>query len=292
LPAELPPPPVVEEPMHIVRTILPVVPRIRYDVDLFEQLNAEYASRPLVPEPRRYDHEAMLASAIARLRAVHRATDLRDKTVLEIGCGGGYELWYAATSLGADAWGIDVVERRSWDALAGERVHLQVVDMAASNPFAEGTFDRAMSFTAWEHIEHPYRMLVETHRVLRPGGLFWMKANLHRGPQASHLYRHILFPFPHLLFSDDVIADALARRGVEVDGAAWVNRLTWAHYEAYFREVGFRILALRFRETALDEELYERFHHVLGRYPRWELSKDFFEVVLERGDPPLHSSHR
>ena len=196
LPAELPPPPVVEEPMHIVRTILPVVPRIRYDVDLFEQLNAEYASRPLVPEPRRYDHEAMLASAIARLRAVHRATDLRDKTVLEIGCGGGYELWYAASSLGADAWGIDVVERRSWEALAGERVHLQVVDMAASNPFAEGTFDRAMSFTAWEHIEHPYRMLVETHRVLRPGGLFWMKANLHRGPQASHLYRHILFPFP------------------------------------------------------------------------------------------------
>ena len=88
-----------------------------------------------------------------------------------------------------------------------------------------------------------------------------------------------------------MIADALARRGVEVDGAAWVNRLTWAHYEAYFREVGFRILALRFRETPLDEELYERFHHVLGRYPRWELSRDFFEVVLERGDPPLHTSH-
>jgi SAM-dependent methyltransferase len=292
LPDELPAPPVVEEPMDIVRSILPVNPRIRYDVDLFEQLNAEYATRPLVPEPRRYDHEAMLASAIARLRAVHRATDLRDKTILEIGCGGGYELWYAATSLGADAWGVDVVERRSWEALAGERVHLQVADMAAGNPFAEGTFERAMSFTAWEHIEHPYRMLVETHRVLRPGGLLWMKANLHRGPQASHLYRHIMFPFPHLLFSDDVIADALARRGVEVEGAAWVNRLTWAQYEDYFREVGFRILALRFRETPLDEEFYERFHDVLGRYPRWELSKDFFEVVLERGDPPVPTPRR
>ena len=234
----------------------------------------------------------MLESAIGRLGAVHRATDLRAKTVLDIGCGGGYELWYAATSLGADAWGVDVVERRSWEALAGEHVHLQVADLAAGNPFAAQSFDRAMSFTAWEHIEHPYRMLVETHRVLRPGGLFWMKANLHRGPQASHLYRDIMFPFPHLLFSDDVIADALARRGVEVDGAAWVNRLTWAQYEAYFRAVGFRILALRFRETPLDEEFYERFHHVLGRYPRWELSRDFFEVVLERGDPPVPTPHR
>ena len=113
-----------------------------------------------------------------------------------------------------------------------------------------------------------------------------MKANLHRGPQASHLYRDIPFPFPHLLFSDEVISEALAKRGKSVPGVAWVNRLTWAHYEQYFREVGFRIRALRFRETPLDEEFYLRFEDILGRYPRWELTKDFFEVVLEKVDPP------
>jgi SAM-dependent methyltransferase len=271
--------------MQSVHSSVPDRPKVRYDVELFAQLNAEYAERPLVPAPRRYDHEAMIESAVGRLRGVHRAIDLANRKVLEVGCGGGYELWYAAHALGADAWGVDVVERRSWPALAGDRVHLQVADLATLNPFAADTFDRAMSFTVWEHVLHPYRMLVETHRVLRPGGLFWMKANLHRGPQASHLYRHITFPFPHLLFSDDVISDALARRGVEVDGSAWVNRLTWAHYEDYFREIGFRILALRFRETPLDEEFYQRFHDVLGRYPRWELSRDFFEVVLEKGEP-------
>ena len=69
-------------------------------------------------------------------------------------------------------------------------------------------------------------------------------------------------------------------------GAAWVNRLTWAQYERYFREVGFRMLALRFRETPLDEEFYRRFEDVLGRYPRWELTRDFFEVVLEKAVPP------
>ena len=313
-PTELPRPPVIDMPMDPLAPAAPdaapapavspamgtvpraparaAPPRIRFDAELFEQLNAEYADRPLVPAPRRYDHEAMIESAVGRLRGVHRAIDLADRTLLEVGCGGGYELWHAAHALGADAWGVDVVERRSWSALRGDRVHLQVADLATANPFAPDTFERAMSFTVWEHVLHPYRMLVETHRVLRPGGLFWMKANLHRGPQASHLYRHIAFPFPHLLFSDDVISEALARRGVEVDGAAWVNRLTWAHYEDYFREIGFRILALRFRETPLDEAFYERFQDVLGRYPRWELSRDFFEVVLEKGDPPARPGPR
>ncbi len=284
---EAPPlPPLVERPMDVVRTLLPEAPRGAFDVALFERLNAEYADRPLVPEPRRYDHEAMIESAVGRLRGVHRAIDLAGRTVLEVGCGGGYEVWLAAHALGADAWGVDVAERRAWPALVGPRVHLQVADLATGSPFPPGTFDRAMSFTVWEHVEHPYRMLVETHRALRPGGLFWMKANLHRGPQASHLYRHIAFPFPHLLFSDDVISEALARKGVDVSGAAWVNRLTWAQYEDYFRAIGFRVLALRFRETPLDEAFYERFRDVLGRYPRWELSRDFFEVVLEKVDPP------
>jgi len=264
----------------------PSPPRTRFDVALFEELNAEYADHPLVAAPRRYDHAAMIESAVGRLRGVHRAVDLAGRRVLEVGCGGGYELWYAAHALGADAWGVDVVERRAWTALRGERVHLQVADLSSASPFEDAWFDRAMSFTVWEHVEHPWAMLRATHRALRPGGLFWLKANLHRGPQASHLYRHISFPFPHLLFSDEVIAEALARKGVQVDGAAWVNRLTWAQYEDYFREIGFRVLALRFRETPLDEAFYARFEDVLGRYPRWELSRDFFEVVLERADPP------
>jgi hypothetical protein len=52
------------------------------------------------------------------------------------------------------------------------------------------------------------------------------------------------------------------------------------------------MLALRFRETPLDEEFYRRFEDQLGRYPRWELTKDFFEVVLERVDPPAAPAPR
>ena len=290
LPDPLPEPPEIEAPMNIVRSVLPAGPQNRYDVALFERLCLEYADRPLVPNPRRYDRDAMAESARGRLNGVHRAIDLSGAKLLEVGCGGGFELWYAAHSLGADAWGVDVAERRSWPHLRGDRVHLLLADLSAENPFEPDTFDRAMSFTVWEHVEHPFRLLVETHRVLKPGALFWMKANLYRGPQASHLYRDIPFPFPHLLFSDEVISEGLARRGKSVTGAAWVNRLTWAQYEQYFREVGLRMLALRFRETPLDEEFYRRFEDLLGRYPRWELTKDFFEVVLEKVEPPVEAT--
>jgi SAM-dependent methyltransferase len=286
LPDPLPELPAIEAPMDIVRSILRAGPQNRYDVALFEQLCLEYADRPLVPNPRRYDHDAMVESARGRLNGVHRAIDLSGAKLLEVGCGGGFELWYAAHALGADAWGVDVVERRSWPHLRSDRVHLLLADLSAENPFEPDTFDRAMSFTVWEHVEHPHGLLVQTHRVLRPGALFWMKANLYRGPQASHLYRDIPFPFPHLLFSDEVISEALAKRGKSVTGSAWVNRLTWAQYEVYFREVGFRVRALRFRETPLDEEFYLRFEDLLGRYPRWELTRDFFEVVLEKVESP------
>ena len=59
LPDPLPEPPAIEAPMDVVRSILPAGPANRYDVALFEQLCREYAGRPLVPNPRRYDRDAM-----------------------------------------------------------------------------------------------------------------------------------------------------------------------------------------------------------------------------------------
>ena len=40
--------------------------------------------------------------------------------------------------------------------------------------------------------------------------------------------------------------------------------------------------SLRFREAPLDEPFYARFSDILGRYPRWDLERDFFDVVLEK----------
>jgi SAM-dependent methyltransferase len=253
-----------------------------YDVELLEKLNAEYADRPLVPRPPKYDPDSLTRNARRRTLWVHNMVDLADKRTLEIGCGNGYETWHVGQHLAADSYGVDVTEYGAWQSLASERVHFACADMAADNPFEENFFDRVVSHTVWEHVLHPHKLLAETYRVLQPGGLAWMNANLYAGPQASHRYRDIYFPWPHLLFSDDVIKEWDALHGHSGRGAAWVNRLSYYHYQHYFDLIGFRLRHLKFTETPIDEAFYSRFEDVLGRYPRWDLTKDFFIAVLEK----------
>ena len=120
---------------------------------------------------------------------------------------------------------------------------------------------------------HPDRTAPTTHVI---------SANLYRSQVGSHLYRDLYFPWPHLLFTDDVIKDFYRRRGMTERGSSWVNKLTWDHYERSFETIGFNVKMLRFSEREVDEEFYKRFEDVLGRYPRFDLTKDFFNVVLEK----------
>lgn len=254
-----------------------------YDIDLFEKLNDEYASKPIVPAPQGKDTARRADRARSRLTSIHQAINLAAPLrVLEFGCGAGYEIWYLANHLGADAYGVDVVERAAWASLAGERAHYECADLARQQPFAADFFDRVISFSVFEHVQHPFAALTELHRIMKPGALAWISANLYRSAVASHLYHEVHFPYPHLLFTDDVIKEFYRRRGEKPRGASWVNKLTWLEYERHFRDLGFEIRMLRFSERGLDEEFYARFEDVLGRYPRWDLTKDFFNVVLEK----------
>jgi SAM-dependent methyltransferase len=278
-----PEPPQIDEAASIVRSIYDTGERPPLmDLALLEALNEEYRSRPLVPEPLKYDQASREERARRRLLDVHRSVDVADKRVLELGCGGGFEVWYLSHQFGSDAWGVDVNEVKSWARLEDDRTHYVCADLASEQPFEAGFFDRIYSFSVLEHVVHPWAMLNELFRILRPGGLAYLNANLHRGPRASHIYRELYFPFPHLLFSDDVIREFREKHSGRSAGASWVNRLTWSQYEDYFRQIGFVTLALRFLETPLDEAFYDRFDNILGRYPRWDLTKDFFNVVLEK----------
>ena len=292
-----PPPPVGEtwpEPPAIVSPFLAAEPAsgpprepTHFDIDLFERLQAEYADHPLAPTAPQYDAASLTERSRRRLLAIHDHIGLAGQTVLEVGCGAGYESWFLAHHFGSDAWGIDISPRNAWPALRGERVHLVEGDISVRGSLPEATFDRAISFTVWEHITHPVEAITELARVMKPGGLAWIRANLHRGPTASHRTRDIRFPFPHLLFGDDVIAEGLRRAGRPALGAAWVNRLTWEQYESAFIAAGFAIRSLAFTLYPLDEAFYRRFEDVLGRYPRVDLERGFFQVVLERLPTPV-----
>jgi SAM-dependent methyltransferase len=277
--------PVSDAPAAAATNPLPEPVR-SYDLALFEELNAEYASKPLVRDAPAYDHDSLVERSTRRLTGVHNQIGLAGLTTLEVGCGSGYEVWGLAHAMGCDAWGIDILPRQAWETLRGDRVHLVAGDIAVDHGLPLGTFDRVLSFTVWEHITHPQTAIHSLYEVMKPGGLAYIRANLHRGPKSSHRYRDIFFPFPHLLFPDDVIAAGLARRSKPALGAAWVNRLTWEQYEATIIRAGFVIRSVLFDVTPLDVAFYRRFEDVLGRYPREDLERDYFTAVLERPVSP------
>ena len=92
---------------------------------------------------------------------------------------------------------------------SGDRVHLQCVDLTEQNPFPDDTFDRIGSRPSRCGSTCTTRASCWRRPTgsLKPGGLQWIRANLWAGPQASHRYRDIYFPWPHHLFSDAVIAE-------------------------------------------------------------------------------------
>ena len=254
----------------------------RFDVDLLEALNQEYADKPIVPAPPSYAPADRIAVARKRIEWIQQLVDLRGKTTLEIGCSNGYEAWLLAHNLGCDAHGVDVNARGAWADLEGDRVHFECADLAVKNPYPPDTFDVIYSFVVWEHVTHPRKLLQETYNMLKPGGLAWIRANLFCGPQASHRYREINFPWPHLLFSEDVIRDWDVKHGRGPQGPAWVNRLTWDNYQRHIDEIGFRLRHVQFQEAEWDEEFYQRFEDILGRYAKRDLKRDFFLAVLEK----------
>ncbi len=130
---------------------------------------------------------------------------LRDKRVLDVGCGVGGAL-VALCRVGACCVGIDI-DRDRLD-LARERLELHgcealtVCGSAFSLPFPDGAFDVVLCSDMLEHVKDRPRLIAEFARVLRPGGLLYLAfpnllslRNVLSDPH-YHLFGVVLLPLP------------------------------------------------------------------------------------------------
>jgi 2-polyprenyl-3-methyl-5-hydroxy-6-metoxy-1,4-benzoquinol methylase len=254
----------------------------RFDLDLFLALNDEYRDKPVVPRPRSRDLDALAKAARYRIQGVVDAgIDLRGKRVLEVGCGYGALTRVLAEQYDCEVVGLDIKRYRQWKEVQVPGMDLRILDISTADTSPLGQFDVVLSFVVLEHVLHQFAFLSAVERLLRPGGKAHLTANLYRGPKASHRYREVFFPWPHLLFTDEVFREFYATvHDKPASTAAWVNKLTHAHYERYLADIGFARHATTLSAPAFDEAFYERFHDRLGRYPRYDLSHDFIYLTL------------
>ncbi|MHC4592991.1 MAG: class I SAM-dependent methyltransferase [Planctomycetota bacterium] len=259
----------------------------RFDLDLFLQLNKEYKGKPVRETVRQADRKSRGLHAQERAAMLEERMGVRGMRVLEVGCWRGDLPAVLARDYECEVVGVDVQEYSAWKEFDHPNLSLRVLDIGLEHDLEPESFDCIVSLVAWEHVQHPYSTLKACKDLLKPRGRFYLRANLYRGPLASHRYRDVYFPWPHLLFTDEVFEQFYRHEGMRPRRPSWVNKLTYPHYLLFFEMTGFSIEQEWLASRPLDEKFYKRFEDVLSRYPILDLTTDFFDVLLTKPDVAL-----
>ncbi len=110
-----------------------------------------------------------------RLAWFDRHADWSGKQVLDLGCAGGF-MAEALAQRGAAVTGIDPAK----EAIAAARAHADSsglairydVGVGEDLPYEHGAFDYVVCVDVLEHVADLQKVLDETYRVLKPGGVF------------------------------------------------------------------------------------------------------------------------
>ncbi|MDG2379470.1 MAG: bifunctional 2-polyprenyl-6-hydroxyphenol methylase/3-demethylubiquinol 3-O-methyltransferase UbiG [Tateyamaria sp.] len=121
-----------------------------------------------------------------RLKWFDKLTDWQGKSVLDLGCAGGF-MAEALAHKGARVSGIDPAQ----DAIQAAKHHAKTsnldvtynVGVGEHMPYSDDTFDIVVCVDVLEHVRDLSQVLAEVARVLKPGGLF-LYDTINRNPIA------------------------------------------------------------------------------------------------------------
>lgn len=174
--------------------------------------------------------------------------EIKDKVVLDIGCGGGAEVIGAirrgarfAIGLDSRAIFLEAMDKAEESGISN-KVEFSTKELKEVAP---ETIDILLSQNSFEHFSDPLAILQDGYKVLRSNGKFFITfAPPWLNPFGVHMFFMIKYPWAHLLFSERTIMtvrrlyrDDNAIRYEEVEGG--LNKMTIRKFERLIDRAGF-----------------------------------------------------
>jgi SAM-dependent methyltransferase len=257
-----------------------------------------------------YQHFS-LAPRIA-LTDLAEVMSLKESSILDFGCGEGLMAKglarYTKEVHGVDLQSLfDGIEDR-FDQVFGVGngfppvMSFQAVRANDPLPFDDGRFDCVFAWSVFEHVDDVPFALNEIHRVIRPGGAFFIQiAPLYYSPHGSH-FRNILDePWIHLRFEKEELFKRLRNGSVEkvpaaaresgfndrsaneiyqhiINGFNSLNKITVGELRTQVQRAGFKIHRL----LTTQDSPYEIPADLLELYSRDDLLDEQVVILMTR----------
>jgi 2-polyprenyl-3-methyl-5-hydroxy-6-metoxy-1,4-benzoquinol methylase len=172
---------------------------------------------------------------------------IKDKEILDFGCGGGYQVIALAKSDAKYVVGIDI----NHGALSKAQDMANALDLQQKVKFSnvledthKGKFDIVITQNSMEHFRDPIEVLLEMKSALKKEGVMLITFGpLWFAPYGSHMQFFTKLPWINLLFSEETVMKIRsnfrhdgAKKYEEVEGR--LNRMTVTKFENIIATMG------------------------------------------------------
>jgi ubiquinone/menaquinone biosynthesis C-methylase UbiE len=143
-----------------------------------------------------------------------RVTEIRDKEIIDIGCGDGCKTWFYGSQSPKKIVGVDLdlFRLKLGQTFRPKSISTPpefVLADATSLPFKSESFNICIMDDVMEHIKAPMDILKEARRILRNHGLVYITFTSYNAPHGGHLFEWISIPWVHFLFPERILERAL-----------------------------------------------------------------------------------
>ena len=139
---------------------------------------------------------------------------LKDKRILDMGCGAGGKSVYFLSRGAKHVVGVDIVEsyEKESHAFAAQMGYPDkftfVCSSACELPFEDESFDVVIMNDFFEHVNDPEGALREALRLLVPGGRIYINFPPYFHPEGGHMTDAINIPYVHVFFTEKQLIKA------------------------------------------------------------------------------------